>query len=115
MASGSYNVTTLAQLQPTLSAVSGNSQTGLPGSSLATPLVAALRDNGGNPMPGVPIAFTVSAGASEQVSAVTDANGVITAVSDCPQQVASRPSAHLHNRIQFSTFLRSRRRMPTED
>lgn len=83
-ASVSYAVTTLPQMQPAFTIVSGNQQTGLPGATLAAPLVAVLNDINGNPLPGVPVAINVSPGASAQASAQTDANGRVTATLRLP-------------------------------
>ena len=57
-ATGTYTISSLAQLQPTLVAVSGDGQTGMPGSALAAPLVAILRDVNGDALPGVPVSYT---------------------------------------------------------
>ena len=78
-ASGSYSIVPLTQLRPSLSVVSGNQQTGAPGAALAAPLVAALADSSGNPIPGAPVSYSVSPGATASVSPVTDANGQISA------------------------------------
>ena len=78
-ASGSYTIVPLAQLGPSLTIVSGNQQTGAPGASLAAPLVARLTDSGGNPIPGAPVSYAASPGAAAAASAVTDANGQISA------------------------------------
>jgi uncharacterized protein (TIGR03437 family) len=83
-ASGAYTIASLAQLQPSLSTVSGDRQTGVPGSVLPIPLVAVLRDVNGNAMPGVPVSYTASPGASAEVQAVTDANGQIAAAFRLP-------------------------------
>ena len=83
-ASGSYSITSLTQLQPKMAIVSGNQQTGLPGSTLAAPLIAVLTDINGNPLPGVPVGVNVSPGATAQVSPVTDANGQISAALRLP-------------------------------
>jgi hypothetical protein len=46
--------------QPGLALVSGDQQTGPPGSLLPDPLVVGLTDRSGTPVPGVPISFTVT-------------------------------------------------------
>jgi uncharacterized protein (TIGR03437 family) len=79
VAVGSYTIASLPQLQPTLNTVSGDRQTGLPGSTLTAPLIAILVDVNGNPLPGVPVSYTVSPGASAQVPAITGASGQIAA------------------------------------
>ena len=83
-ASGAYNVTSLALLQPTLHAVSGDGQTGLPGSAAASPLIAVLQDLNGNPLPGVPVSYAVSPGAIAQVPGLTDGQGQIAVVFRLP-------------------------------
>jgi uncharacterized protein (TIGR03437 family) len=78
-ASASYTIAPIAQLRPVLTIVSGDQQTGAPGAALASPLIAVLADSSGNPLPGVPVSYSVSPGASAAVSTVTDANGQISA------------------------------------
>ncbi len=78
-ASGSYTITSLAALHPALKIVSGDQQSGAPGATLAAPLIAVLTDSTGNPIPGVPVSYDASPGASASVSALTDANGRISA------------------------------------
>ena len=45
-----------------LEIISGNNQTGQPGTSLARPLIVEVRDQYGNPIPNAPVAFTVTFG-----------------------------------------------------
>lgn len=74
-ASAGYTVTPVAALLPTLTVVSGDRQTGAPGSTLASPIVALLQDSSGNPIANVPVVASASPGAVAQASAVTDQNG----------------------------------------
>jgi uncharacterized protein (TIGR03437 family) len=74
-ASASYTITPAAALLPTLTIVSGDRQTGLPGSTLAAPIVALLADSSGSPIAGVPVTVSASPGGAAQTSAVTDQNG----------------------------------------
>lgn len=83
-ASGAYTITSFPLLQPALSAVSGDQQNGLPGSLLAAPLIAVLRDVNGNPMPGVAVTYAASPGAIAQGPALTDINGQISATLRLP-------------------------------
>lgn len=78
VASASYSITSVAQLQPRLSVVSGDQQSGVPGAQLSAPLVAILRDSSGNPVPGVAVSYSVSPGASAVLPAFTDAEGRIS-------------------------------------
>ena len=62
---------------PTVSKVSGDSQTGLPGGALANPLVIQVNDANNAPQAGVNVTFTVTSGGGtvSPVSIVTGANG----------------------------------------
>ena len=57
--------------------VSGNDQQGLPGAALEKPLIVEVRDQSGDPLPGVQVAFSVSIGGGmlSATSATTDVNG----------------------------------------
>ena len=61
-----------------LSIISGDNQNGLTGETLADPFVVEVRDQNGDPMEGVTVTFTVSAGGGSLsgTSADTDANGL---------------------------------------
>ena len=64
VADGLYNIKAVADAKLILQKVSGDAQSGLPGSILASPLRVVLRDDSGNPLSGVPVAFRASPGAS---------------------------------------------------
>jgi uncharacterized protein (TIGR03437 family) len=83
-ASGSYTVVNAAALLPSLSILSGNLQTGLPGSSLASPIVVALRDSSGNPIAGAAVSTTASPGATGSTAGATDQNGMIAVTFRLP-------------------------------
>jgi PKD domain-containing protein/Big-like domain-containing protein len=56
--------------------VSGDAQTGAVGTQLAAPLVVAVTDQFGNPIPGMTVQWSVTGGGSVSSSAsITDANG----------------------------------------
>ena len=61
----------------TLSIVSGDNQAGLTGETLTNPFVVEVRDENGNPLEGVTVTFTVSAGGGtlSAGAVTTDANG----------------------------------------
>lgn len=61
---GSYTVRTLADLKPSISKISGDSQSGAPATILAAPLRVALRDGAGNAISGVALNVVASPGAS---------------------------------------------------
>jgi len=65
----------------TLEKVSGDNQQGMIGSKLPSPLVVRLRDQYGQTMVGVQVAFTIMAGAGtvEPAAAVTNASGIASA------------------------------------
>ena len=62
-----------------LSIISGDNQNGLPGETLADPFVVEVRDQNGDPLEGVTVTFTVSAGGGSlsDTSVDTDANGLV--------------------------------------
>lgn len=75
-AQASYTVRAVADVHFQLAAVSGNNQTGPPGTVLPVPMRVALKDESGNPVPGIPVVFQASPGAHvESSSSVTDARG----------------------------------------
>ena len=61
-----------------LSIISGDNQNGLTGETLADPFVVEVRDQNGDPLEGVTVTFTVSAGGGSlsDTSVDTDANGL---------------------------------------
>ena len=75
-ANTSYSLVTLPQLAPSFTVISGDLQTGAPGSLLPLPVVAVLKDIAGNPIAGIPVFGSASPGASIQVGSVTDSNGL---------------------------------------
>jgi uncharacterized protein (TIGR03437 family) len=77
-AAATYSITSVPASRPVLTIVSGDRQTGLPGSALALPIIALLQDSAGNPLQGVPVAFDSSPGASAQSSFVTGPDGEVS-------------------------------------
>lgn len=71
------DVVFIADATSTISKVSGDNQTGLPGTGLASPLVVQINDAGNNPQLGVTVDFAVTAGGGvvSPVSVVTGSNG----------------------------------------
>lgn len=79
-AEGSYTVRSLAELRPALSRLSGDAQSGAPGTVLPVPLRVVLRDGSGNPIAGVPVRFEASpGGAIVDAAALTEADGTAQA------------------------------------
>jgi uncharacterized protein (TIGR03437 family) len=73
---GSYTVRSASSVPLALSVVSGDAQSGAPGAQLAQPLVVAVRDQNGNPVPGQAVTFAASPGAQVvPASGITDARG----------------------------------------
>ena len=76
---GNYfrDVVFVADAAPTIAKVSGDNQTGLPGSTLGSPLVVQVNDANNNPKSGVTVNFAATAGGGSvsPVSVVTGANG----------------------------------------
>ncbi len=69
-ASQSVSVT-VAQVAASLTLVSGDPQTGTVGQALAQPLVAQVKDANANPIQGITVAFTTTAGSVGTASATT--------------------------------------------
>ncbi len=83
-ASATYTIVSPAALLPTLTIVSGDRQTALPGSTAASPLVVLLADSTGTPIPGVPVSVSASPGAIASASPVTDQNGLASVLFRLP-------------------------------
>ena len=62
--------------------ISGDKQQGLLGEALANPFVVEVRDQSGDPLPGVQVAFSVSIGGGmlSATSATTDVNGRVKSI-----------------------------------
>ena len=73
---------TLPPVPTTLSIISGDNQTGLTGEALANPFVVEVRDENGNPLEGVIVAFVVSAGGGllSDTNVDTDTNGLAQSI-----------------------------------
>ena len=67
--------TATATISGALTPRAGNDQKGVATQPLLRPLVVAARDAAGNPLTGLGVQFTTSAGTLSAPSAVTDANG----------------------------------------
>jgi hypothetical protein len=83
--------------------VSGESQTGAPGQPLPEALVAIVVDNGGNPVAGVPVSFTVEQGGGNleggvSVTKTSDDDGRVAAVLNLAQQEG------INNNVVSATF-----------
>ena len=65
-----------------LTIVSGNEQSGAPGSALAQPLVVQVNDAAGNPVFGAPVAWVVTGGGGslDPATSTTDASGLASSV-----------------------------------
>ena len=73
---------TLPPVPTTLSIISGDNQTGLTGALLANPFVVEVRDENGNPLERVIVAFVVSAGGGSlsDTNVDTDTNGLAQSI-----------------------------------
>ena len=73
---------TLPPVPTTLSIISGDNQTGLTGETLANPFVVEVRDENGNPLEGVIVAFAVGAdgGSLSDTNVDTDTNGLAQSI-----------------------------------
>jgi uncharacterized protein (TIGR03437 family) len=79
-AQGSYTIRNAASAPLTISAASGDKQTGAPGAQLDQPLVVMVKDQFGNPVAGQTVVFAASPGAQiAPASAITDPNGQASA------------------------------------
>ncbi len=75
-ASSSYTVRASADIRATLVKLRGDSQSAAPGSQAPLSLRVAVRDDSGNPLSGVGVAFSASSGAQvSPVTAITDSLG----------------------------------------
>lgn len=84
-ASAFFTVKSLADARITMTKTRGDTQSGLPGSILAAPLVITLRDDQSTPLVGIPVTFTASPGAQVvTATAATDANGQAQATLRLP-------------------------------
>ena len=65
------------RIPETLDIIAGNDQEGAPSAALENPFVVEVRDQSGDPLPGVQVAFSVSIGGGmlSATSATTDVNG----------------------------------------
>ncbi|HUQ91075.1 MAG TPA: hypothetical protein VM120_05280 [Bryobacteraceae bacterium] len=84
--SASYTVTAITEANIQVAKIRGDTQSGLPGARLITPLVVSVRDGQGTPLAGIPVKFTSSPGARIIESAIVtgddgEAQAVIRAQS----------------------------------
>ncbi len=104
-AQASYTIRAASSVALTLSALSGDGQTGAPGAILSTPLTVLLKDSLGNPAPGQLVTFTASPGAQlVSASTSTDASGRASAVLRLPSSasLALVTAQAAHNVVTFS-------------
>lgn len=75
-----FTATATAGAPATVSIASGNNQTATVGQSVSQPPSVVVRDNRGNPVPGVAVTFLIGSGggAITGASAVTGSNGIAT-------------------------------------
>ncbi|MBI4892388.1 MAG: hypothetical protein HY821_17320 [Acidobacteria bacterium] len=84
-AEGSFRIRSLTDAEPKLSKAAGDAQTGVPGALLPERLRVVLRDSSGSPIPGVPVTFQPSPGASiESADLQTDVRGQASALLRLP-------------------------------
>ena len=81
LTSGTLAFSTTAGAADHLARYSGDAQTGVAGSSLASSIVARVEDASNNPVSGVAVTFTVSAGAGSRTNVTTTsgADGLVSA------------------------------------
>jgi uncharacterized protein (TIGR03437 family) len=104
-AQATYTVRAASSVAMTLTALSGDLQTGAPGALLAAPLTIQLKDNLGNPAPGQPVTFAASPGGQiVSASTLTDANGQASATLRLPPSagVALVTAQAAHQVVTFS-------------
>ena len=70
-------IITAGETPESLTKVSGDNQSGTPGNALANPLVVEVKDEDGEPIAGIRVSFSVTAGGGSlsETSAVANANG----------------------------------------
>lgn len=104
-AQASYTIRAASSVATTLAVLSGDGQTGAPGAVLATPLTVVLKDNLGNPVPGQPVTFTASPGATLVLASTsTDSFGRASAMLRLPSSasLALVTAQAGHNVVTFS-------------
>ena len=74
-----FTATALAGAPTSLEYVSGDAQTATAGTTLAVDYAVRLLDGGGNPVPGVPVSWSVSGGGSITATSSSDASGIAVA------------------------------------
>jgi len=85
LASASVTATATPLAAKGVGVLSGDNQTGAPGSTLPKPIVARVHDVYGNPIPGVAVTFSATAGASVNPNgAVTNSAGEASTVVQLP-------------------------------
>ena len=80
VSSATFSVTATPAPPSDLAKVSGDGQSGSDGTALAAPLIIQVLDEFGNPVAGVAVTWTTTAGTFSQADAVTDINGEAKAV-----------------------------------
>jgi uncharacterized protein (TIGR03437 family) len=75
-ADGSYSIRAVSDVRYQITKSSGDGQSGLPGAVLPQAFVILVRDDAGNPAPGMAVRWTASPGAAVATAgAITNANG----------------------------------------
>jgi hypothetical protein len=78
--SATFTVTATPAAPSDLAKIAGDNQTAADGTAIAAPIVVQVLDSFGNPVAGVAVTWTTSAGTFVQADAVTDSNGEAKAV-----------------------------------
>ena len=83
---------TITQATPSaIAIVSGNSQSGNPGTALVNPLVVQVNDASGNSLAGIPVSWAIASGAATLTNTVTSTNGSGQASTGVQLGAASGP------------------------
>ncbi len=107
IADGLYNIKATADAKLILQKASGDGQTGLPGSVLASPLRVILHDDSGNPLSGVSVTFIASPGSSiSPATVITGIDGSASALLRLPSSegVARATAEALRQIVTFSAL-----------
>jgi len=108
VAEATYTVRSAAESRPQLTKVSGDTQSGAPGTRLPLPLRVNVKDESGNPLVGVTVLFTASPGAQVfPQTALTDSNGDAESTLRLPSGtgIALATAEALYEVVTFSALV----------
>lgn len=103
----SFHETSLAAAPATLTISAGNNQSGTAGTQLPKPLVAVVKDQYGNPVPGVTVTFSDAQAGGSFVNSMpaTNSSGQASATYTLPPVAGTYPiTATVNSNVNIVTF-----------